>query len=153
MSPVIARARRHEGGEQNVSWRRLSARMLLVHPVRELSKAIPALVGLVLVGRAMGDGQQWWLASLGAVVVIAVSVLRWLTTRYRITAEQVHPRTGLLQRKATSTPADRVRTVHVTASALHRLLRLATVDIGTRSHELGSGLSLVSSTEITAGYP
>ena len=85
--------------------------MLLVHPVRELSKTIPALVGLVLVGRAMGDGQQWWLAPLGVVVVIAVSVLRWLTTRYRITAEQVHPRTGLRQRKAISTPADRVRTV------------------------------------------
>ena len=61
-----------------MSWRRLSARMLLVHPVRELGKAIPALVGLVLVGRAMGDGQQWWLAPLGVVVVIAVRVLRWL---------------------------------------------------------------------------
>jgi putative membrane protein len=101
----------------------------------------------------MGDGQQWWLAPLGVVVVIAVSVLRWLTTRYRITAEQVHPRTGLRQRKAISTPADRVRTVHVTTSALHRLLRLATVDIGTRSHELDSGLSLVSSTETTADFP
>jgi putative membrane protein len=120
--------------------------MLLVHPVRELGQAIPALIGLVLAGRAMGDGQMWWLAPLGVVVVIAVSVLRWVTTRYRITAEQVQLRTGLLQRKTISTPADRVRTVHVTASALHRVLGLAKVEIGTGSHERGSGLSLDSLT-------
>jgi len=118
--------------------------MLLVHPVRELGQAIPALIGLVLAGRAVGDGQMWWLAPLGVVVVIAVSVLRWTTTRYRITAEQVQLRTGLLQRKTISTPADRVRTVHVTASALHRVLGLAKVEIGTGSHEAGRGLSLDS---------
>jgi len=118
--------------------------MLLVHPVRELGQAIPALVGLVLAGRAVGDGQMWWLGPLGVVVVIAWSVLRWMTTRYRITPEQVQLRTGLLQRKTIATPADRVRSVDVTASALHRLLGLAKVDIGTGSHDPGSGLSLDS---------
>jgi putative membrane protein len=118
--------------------------MLLVHPVRELGQAVPALIGLVVAGRAVGDGQMWWLAPLGVLVVIAVSVLRWLTTRYRITPEQVQLRTGLLQRKTISTPADRVRTVHVTASALHRVLGLAKVEIGTGSHEAGHGLSLDS---------
>lgn len=126
------------------SWRRLSARMLLVHPVRELGQAIPALVGLVLAGRAVSDGQMWWLAPLGVLVVIALSVLRWMTTRYRITPEQVQLRTGLLQRKTIVTPADRVRSVDVTASALHRLLGLAKVEIGTGSHDPGSGLSLDS---------
>lgn len=132
------------GAERDDSWRRLSARMLLVHPVRELGQAIPALVGLVLAGRAVGDGQMWWLAPLGVVVVIALSVLRWMTTRYRITPDQVQLRTGLLQRKTIATPADRVRSVDVTASALHRLLGLAKVDIGTGSHDPGSGLSLDS---------
>ncbi len=126
------------------SWRRLSARMLLIHPVRELGQAIPALVGLVLAGRAVGDGRMWWLGPLGVLVVIALSVLRWMTTRYRITPEQVQLRTGLLQRKTIATPADRVRSVDVTASALHRLLGLAKVDIGTGSHDRGSGLSLDS---------
>src|ERR1039458_6656184 len=70
--------------EQNDSWRRLSPRMLLVHPVRELGQAIPALVGVVLAGRAMGDAQTWWLGPAGVGVVVAVSVLRWMTTRYRI---------------------------------------------------------------------
>ena len=33
-------------------WRRLSPLMLLVYPVREVARAIPALIGLVVAGRA-----------------------------------------------------------------------------------------------------
>jgi putative membrane protein len=118
--------------------------MLLVHPVRELGQAVPYLIGLFFAGRAVGEGQMWWLGPLGVVGVVVWSVLRWTTTRYRITPEQVQLRTGLLQRKTIAAPADRVRSVDVTASALHRLLGLAKVDIGTGSHESGSGLSLDS---------
>ena len=118
--------------------------MLLVHPVRELARAIPALVGLVVAGRSVGNGQNWWLGPLGVVGVIALSVLRWATTRYRITPDQVQLRTGLLRRKTIATPADRVRSVDVTASPLHRLLGLAKVEIGTGSHQSGSDLSLDS---------
>jgi putative membrane protein len=132
------------GGGQNTSWRRLSPRMLLVHPVREVGRVIPALFGLLVAGRAIGGGQMWWLAPLAVGVVLTLSVLRWVTTTYRITPEQVQLRTGLLQRKTISTPADRVRTVHVTASALHRVLGLAKVQIGTGSHEKGRGLTLDS---------
>ncbi len=110
------------GAQRDESWRRLSTRMLLVHPVRELVRYIPALVGLVVAGRSVGDGEMWWWGPLGVVMVISLSVLRWATTRYRITAEQVQLRTGLFQRKTVATPADRVRTVDVTASPLHRLL-------------------------------
>lgn len=120
--------------------------MLLVHPVRELVRAIPALVGLVVAGRSVGNGQYWWLGPAGVVGVVALSVARWATTTYRITPEQVQLRTGLLQRKTVATPADRVRSVDVTASPLHRLLGLAKVDIGTGSHESGSDLSLDSLT-------
>ena len=136
------------GGQVDENWRRLSTRMLLVHPVRELVRYIPALVGLVVAGRSVGDGEMWWWGPLGVVVVIALSVLRWATTRYRITPEQVQLRTGLLQRKTVATPADRVRSVDVTASPLHRLLGLAKVDIGTGSQRGasggGSGLTLDS---------
>lgn len=132
------------GTERDTSWRRLSPRMLLVHPVRELARYIPALVGLVLAGNSVGDGELWWLGPLGVVAVVGLSVLRWVTTRFRITPEQVQLRTGLLQRKTIATPADRVRSVDVTASLLHRLLGLAKVDIGTGSHDSGSGLLLDS---------
>lgn len=133
-----------DGGEQDVSWRRLSARMLFVSPVRELASAIPALVGVILAGRAVGGGHSWWVGPLGALFIVCLSVLRWMTTRYRITPEQVELRTGLLRRKTIATPADRVRSVDVTASALHRLLGLAKVDIGTGSQDPASGLSLDS---------
>ena len=136
------------GTQRDQSWRRLSTRMLLVHPVRELGRAVPALIGLVVAGRSVGGGEAWWLGPVGVVVVIALSVLRWATTRYRITPEQVQLRTGLLQRKTVAAPADRVRSVDVTASPLHRLLGLAKVDIGTGSQagrgSSGSGLLLDS---------
>jgi putative membrane protein len=131
------------GTGPNTSWRRLSARMLLILPVRELGRAIPALVGLVVAGHSVGGGEWWW-GPLGVVGVIALSVLHWATTRYRISPEQVQLRTGLLQRKTIATPADRVRTVDVTASALHRVLGLAKVDIGTGSQDRGNGLCLDS---------
>jgi len=118
--------------------------MLLVHPVRELGRYVPALFGLVVAGRSVGGGDLWWLGPFGVVVVIIVSVLRWATTRYRITADQVQLRTGLLQRKTVAAPADRIRSVDVTASPLHRILGLAKVEIGTGSHDRDSGLSLDS---------
>jgi putative membrane protein len=129
------------GSTRDASWRRLSARMLLVHPVREAGGYLPFLLVLVFAGHARGD-QQWRWGLLAAVVIIALSVLRWATTTFRITSEQVQLRTGLLHRKTIAAPADRIRSVDVTASALHRLLGLAKVDIGTGSHEMWGKLTL-----------
>jgi putative membrane protein len=110
-------------------WRRLDARMLLIHPVRELVRALPALAGLLFAGSSSGKGHLWGLIGVAAVIVY--SLLRWFTTRYRITSEQVQLRTGLFRRRSIATPADRVRTVDVTAHALHRVLGLAKVVVGT----------------------
>ncbi len=118
----------------DAGWRRLSARMLLVHPVREVVRFIPALIGLVALG-ASGDRGQWWWGPAGVLVAVAAGVARWFTTRYRFTADQVQLRSGLLQRKSFTAPADRVRTVDVTASPLHRVLGLAKVEIGTGADE------------------
>jgi putative membrane protein len=114
---------------QQQEWRRLSSRMLLIHPVRELIRSIPALAGLFLAGRSTGNGHWWSLIGVG--IVILLSIIRWATTRYRITPDQIQLRSGLLRRKVKATPADRVRTVDVTAHALHRALGLAKVEIGT----------------------
>jgi len=115
--------------------------MLLFAPIRELGRYIPLLVGLVFAGRQLPGGEWWW-GPLGAVGVMALTVLRWVTTRYCITPEKVQLRTGLLQRRTLVTPTDRVRTVDVTASVMHRLLGLAKVDIGTGTQEIFGGLSL-----------
>lgn len=116
----------------DAQWRRLSPRMLLVHPVIEVGKALPAIAGAFLAGHSSGDdnsGSRW---SLGiAAVVIVFALLRWFTTRFRITREQVQMRRGLVRRRTMAAPIDRVRTVDVTSHLLHRALGLARVVIGT----------------------
>jgi putative membrane protein len=113
-------------------WRRLSPRMLLVHPVTEVGKALPAIVGAFLAGHGSGDdssGSRWSLGIAGVVIIF--SLLRWVTTRYRITPAQIQLRHGLIRRRTMAAPLDRVRTVDVTAHVLHRALGLARVSIGT----------------------
>jgi putative membrane protein len=113
----------------DTEWRRLSPRMLLVHPVIELGKALPALLGLLVAGAGSGGGSIW--GAAGAGVVTAFALLRWVTTRYRITPEQIQLRTGVLRRTMIAAPLERVRTVDVTAHLLHRFLGLAKVVVGT----------------------
>jgi putative membrane protein len=111
------------------AWRRLSPRMLLVHPVIELIRALPAVLGALIAGTSSGGGSIWGLVAAG--VVIGLALLRWVTTRFRITPEQIQLRHGLVRRVVVAAPLDRVRTVDVTAHALHRALGLAKVEIGT----------------------
>ncbi|MCO6005588.1 PH domain-containing protein [Actinoallomurus purpureus] len=122
-------------------WQRLSTRMLLVHPVQELLRAWPVLLGLVFAGTAGGHG-SWW-SLVATVVVILGGLLRWFTTTYRITPEQVQVRKGLLRRQVLTVPRDRIRTVDVTAHALHRSLGLAKVEVGTgRTDRKSDGVKL-----------
>jgi putative membrane protein len=112
------------------TWRRLNVRMLLIHPVQEGIRFLPALAGVFILGRSQdGGGVLWELGALAAV--IAVGVLRYFTTRFRIENDQIELRKGLLNKQVIATPADRVRTVDVTAPIFHRLLGLAKVEIGT----------------------
>ncbi|NHN55649.1 PH domain-containing protein [Calidifontibacter sp. DB0510] len=117
-------------------WRRLDSRMVLIHPVREVIRFLPALVGLLFAGGQVG---QHWYGALGAVVPIALGVARWFTTRYRFTAQQVQLRRGLVNKTELSAPLDRVRSVDVTATLLHRALGLAVVKIGTGAANSNDG--------------
>ena len=110
-------------------WQRLSRRMLLVHPVQEIPRALPALIGVVVAGSRNGNGDLWGL--LGLAVTIGLGLMRWFTTRYRVTEDRVEVRQGLLRRRLLAVSRDRVRTVDVTSHALHRLLGLTRVKIGT----------------------
>ena len=114
--------------DQSRQWQRLDPRMLLVHPVRELIRFLPAVVGVFLAGTASGN-YVWHLVGVG--VPIGLGLLRYVTTSFRITAGRIELRRGLLERHVLSTPVDRVRTVDLTASPIHRALGLATVRIGT----------------------
>ncbi len=113
---------------RDAEWQRLDPRMLLVHPVREVIRFLPVLLGLFVAGSASGAGPWQY---VGVLIPIAVGLMRYLTTRFRIAQGRVELRRGLLNRHVLSTPLDRVRTVDVTASLIHRVLGLATVRIGT----------------------
>ena len=115
-------------------WHRLSPRMLLVHPVHEVLRQIPLLVGAVVLGSATGN--SWWTVAALAVT-IAFGVLRWFTTTYRIEPDEVQLRTGVLQRKVVSVPRNRIRSVQTDARLLHQLLGLTVLRVSTGQQATG----------------
>lgn len=112
-------------------WQRLDRRMLLVQPFRELMRFLPAVAGLFIAGAASSGSIDLWLQVLGVFVPIALGLARYLTTTFRLTGDRVELRRGLLDRHVLSVRVDRVRTVDLTASPIHRVLGLTTVRIGT----------------------
>ena len=110
-------------------WRRLNPRMLLIHPVQEAIRFLPALAGVFILGRTSDSGGYWEYVAL--VVVIGIGLLRYFTTRFRIENGQIELRKGLVNKRVIATPADRVRTVDLTSPIFHRILGLAKVEIGT----------------------
>ncbi|MFC9893872.1 PH domain-containing protein [Nocardia sp. NPDC127579] len=116
------------GVAESEGWLRLDKRMLLVHPITELVKFIPVLIGTVLLGTSSGN-HLWSLVPLTLIVLFALT--RWFTTSYRVGPTHVELRTGLFQRKKLSVPRSRIRSVDIEADPLRRVLGLAVVVIGT----------------------
>jgi putative membrane protein len=114
--------------QRDAEWQRLDPRMLLVHPIREVLRFLPVIIVVVLGSTAAG-GEQWQLLGVG--IPVALGLLRYLTTSFRISGGRIELRRGLLNRHVLSTPVDRVRTVDLTSSPIHRLLGLTKVRIGT----------------------
>jgi putative membrane protein len=117
--------------ETGTEWRRLDPRMLLVDPIKTMSQfALPFLITLVGLG---SQDPTWSLVALPAMLAgaVAIGVLPWLTTRYRITDTQLQVRRGLLQKTTLTAPLDRIRSVDLEASLLRRVLSLTKVEIGT----------------------
>ncbi len=112
------------------AWQRLDPRMLAVTPLRQLAGFLPVIAVVLVIGVRQDVGGQVY-GLLAGVLVVLAGVLRWLTTRYRITSERVELRSGLLVRSTRSVPRDRIRTVDVTAGPVHRLFGLSVVTIGT----------------------
>src|SRR3954454_2943957 len=113
---------------RDAEWQRLDSRMLLVHPIREVIRFLPVLVVFV-VARTASGGDPWQL--FGVAIPVGLGVLRYLTTRFRISGGRIELQRGLLNRHVLSTTVDRVRTVDLTSSPIHRLLGLTKVRIGT----------------------
>jgi putative membrane protein len=112
--------------------------MLLVHPVHEMLRELPLLIGGLVLGSTTGN-QSWTVAVLAWTVLVGVA--RWFTTSYRIDADpesgQVQLRVGLLSRKVLSVPRNRIRSVQTDARLLHRLLGLAVLRVSTGQQAAG----------------
>ncbi|WP_167288643.1 PH domain-containing protein [Nocardioides seonyuensis] len=112
-------------------WVRLSPRKVLVDPVKVLRQVlVPALIALVGVSQS-GGGLPWWSVPLVALGACAAGVLPWFTTHYRLTETQFQLRSGILNKRTSTAPLDRVRSVDLEASLLHRILGLEKVQVGT----------------------
>ena len=121
-------------GAASEEWQRQSPRMLLVHPLRVLrSFAVPIVVAALGLSRPGDeDGTPFWIFLVGgAVLAVAFGVASWFFIRFRFTDEQLQLRTGLFNRRILTAPLDRVRSVDVESSPLHRVLGLAKVKVGT----------------------
>jgi putative membrane protein len=109
-------------------WRRLSPWSVGTRVIKALPSLLPAVIGLVFLGRSAGPMvTAWVLLAAGAII----GLLPWLTTRYRITDTQMEIRKGLLRRETATVRRDRIRSVDVTADPLERVLRVRKVSIGT----------------------
>jgi putative membrane protein len=115
--------------------------MLLIHPVHELLRQLPLLVGGVVLGSTTGN--QYWTAAV-LVLTVVLGVARWFTTSYRIEGDvesgHVQLRAGLLQRKVLSVPRNRIRSVQTDARLLHRLLGLAVLRVSTGREAKGDSV-------------
>lgn len=116
-------------------WRRLDARMLAVQPLRDIIKVAPLLIVILLSGFA--DLGRLYLALIVAALAVAAGIMRLVTTRYRVTEQNVELRSGWLTRKNRSVPRERLRTVDITSSLLHRVLQLSVVKVGTGRQDQG----------------
>ncbi|HET7666154.1 MAG TPA: PH domain-containing protein, partial [Mycobacterium sp.] len=118
--------------------------MLLVHPVHEVLRQIPLLIGSVVLGSATGN-PLWTL--YGLALVAGFGVARWFTTSYRIDSEEVQLRTGVFQRKVLSVPRNRIRSVSTDARLLHRLLGLTVLRVSTGQEARGDAAFALDAVE------
>ncbi|WP_435083036.1 PH domain-containing protein [Gordonia hongkongensis] len=123
-------------------WHRLSPWMMAVKPVELLPSLIPVVIALVFAG----SGAPLFTLIATAVIVPFVTVVPWLTTRYQVTDEHVRVRSGLVTRKVATARRDRIRSVDLTASPVHRVLKLQKVKIGTGGDDESSAVVLTALT-------
>ncbi|CAA9402808.1 MAG: transmembrane protein, distant homology with ydbT [uncultured Nocardioides sp.] len=112
-------------------WIRLDPRKLLLDPVKAIGQAVvPVLVALVGISRS---DTSYWPFLLPVVVIgpLLLGALPWLTTTYRLTESQFQLRSGVINKRTSTAPLDRVRSVDLEASLLHRVLGLEKVQVGT----------------------
>ncbi|WP_329494837.1 PH domain-containing protein [Kitasatospora herbaricolor] len=118
-------------------WRRPHPRGLLLH----LGWLAPPLGSLALTALATGGrigARAWTTLAVAAgcfAVVTALGAVGWARTRYRVNADSFELRAGVLTRRLRTVPLHRIRTVDLTATVPHRLLRITALRAGTAASQ------------------
>lgn len=100
-----------------------------------------AIVGTIVL---VVVGQPWWallpIPATGAFIALMtyIDMLRLRAIRYRVTAERMEIRSGIIAKAYRSIPRERVRSVDVAAPIYVRVFGLCTVTVGT-GEKVGSG--------------
>jgi putative membrane protein len=112
-------------------WRRLDPRLIWADGLRAVLSMLPGVITLVFLdaGGTMTTAPLLALAGWGLWGALR-DLVRWLTTRYRLTATHVECHTGLLVRSFRSVARERIRTVDLDARLIHRAARVCRVTIG-----------------------
>lgn len=113
-------------------WQRLSSRVIWVDLAQSVLSLVPGTVAIFVVGFEPSLSALWpfvLVAVVGGVGAVA-DIVRWMFTRYRVTATQVERRTGVLVRRHRTLRRDLVRSIDIHARLRHRLAGLRVVTIG-----------------------
>lgn len=126
----------------HAQWQRLDPKSILTGGSLIVAPAVPALLIMVF----SGASARILLITGGIWIGIALlsyldAVARWYFTRYHAGEHRFELRSGRISRSHRSIPRDRIRSVDLTATVVHRILGLATVRIGT-GRQGGSGEEL-----------
>ncbi|WP_017568810.1 PH domain-containing protein [Nocardiopsis halotolerans] len=111
-----------------------------------------AIVGTIVL---LATGHPWWaLAPLPAALAFLalmtyLDMLRLRAIRYRVTAERMEMRSGIIAKSYRSIPRERVRSVDVAAPLYVRIFGLCSVTVGT-GEKVGAGADQLQLLYVTA---
>jgi membrane protein YdbS with pleckstrin-like domain len=118
----------------DVRWRRVSTRLLVIHLIGYLSMIAVVVVASLVVWYAFGWSEVWAVAA--AITLVILLRLAFVPRSLRSWGYAERPddllvRHGLLYRRLSIVPYGRMQFVDVTAGPLERVLGLATVQLHT----------------------
>ncbi len=117
--------------------RRLHRAAIAVYALNALREAAFPLVVVFVVsglgggfdGRALERGALY--AAAGTAFAAIAGYVRWRTTRWWVTPEAIHHRTGLLRKKETDVPLSRVQALDLEQGPIQRLFSVRAVHVQT----------------------
>ncbi|MER6450596.1 PH domain-containing protein [Streptomyces venezuelae] len=123
------------------TWGRLNPRLILVNlsvvaaPLATFG-ATTALAGGKVTLQVLITCASFLITCL---VISGISLMRYFTTRYRITGDRVELHKGYFFRSERSVPVDRIRSVDLTGKPLHRIFGLTSLKVATGDQGSASG--------------